>query len=128
MGYCVDMRDQEFFIDKSNIDKALQAIKEICKGKEDNFAWVINSDVYDADTLEEAMDYWGWQLEFDQDGNCNNIYCQNEKLGDDYQLFAAIAPCVKKGSFIEMSGEDGEIWRWVFDGKKCKEKLAKVTF
>lgn len=32
------------------------------------------------------------------------------------------------GSYIEMRGEDGALWRWVFDGKTCKEITAKITW
>ena len=58
----------------------------------------------------------------------SEIYFDGEKLGDDAILFEAIAPYVKKGSFIEMNGEDGCIWQWQFNGKTCIEKAATVSF
>ena len=56
------------------------------------------------------------------------LECLGDALCDDRLLFDAIAPFVKAGSFIEMSGEDGTLWRWHFDGKQCQEQLGHVVF
>ena len=40
----------------------------------------------------------------------------------------AIAPYVEAGSYIEMYGEDGDKWRYVFDGKTVKEVYPKVEW
>lgn len=40
------------------------------------------------------------------------------KIGDEEKLFAAIAPVVMDGSFLDVRGEDGAEWRWMWeDGK-----------
>jgi hypothetical protein len=44
------------------------------------------------------------------------------------EMFNVIAPFVKAGSYIEMQGEDGARWRWVFDGETCKEKNAEISW
>ena len=58
----------------------------------------------------------------------NSIYFEGEKYGDDDLIFNAIAPYVEDGSYIQMNGEDGAIWRWVFENGKCVEKQATITF
>lgn len=141
MGYCMDVRDSKFFISVKNKEKALRAIKDLqhrvkegggcsyCGGKEDrSFSWVTTSEFVNAKTLKEAMVAWRWEVSEDTDENVNSIYFDGEKLGDDAILFEAIAPYVKKGSFIEMNGEDGCIWQWQFNGKTCIEKAATVSF
>jgi hypothetical protein len=129
----MEMRDINFFIAKKNHEKALATIKALAnekdaKGKQLFYAWVTTEEYVNAETLEEAMNAWGWEATLDKDGNIESLYFTNEKLGDDGTLFDAIAPYVKKGSFIDLEGEDGTIWRWKFDGKKMKEVAAKIVF
>jgi hypothetical protein len=40
----------------------------------------------------------------------------------------AIAPYVEENSYIEMVGEDGDRWRWVFKNGKCEEKYPEVIW
>jgi len=141
MGYCMDFRDSKFFISAKKKEKALQAIKDLqhrvkegggCSyygGKEDrSFSWVTTSEFVDATTLKEAITAWRWQVEEDDKGNVVEIYFEGEKLGDDAILFDAISPYVRRGSYIDMTGEDDCIWRWAFDGKTCVEKAATISF
>lgn len=72
----------------------------------------------------------GWPYDFELDGlgNIVRIEYLGEKLGDDLEMFQKIAPYVREGSFLEMRGEDGEQWRWIFRGGKCEEVRAKVSW
>ena len=74
------------------------------------------------------MASWRWEVEEDEDHNIISINFCGEKSGDDLILFDAIAPFVEPGSMIEMLGEDGAKWRWIFDGKTCEEKYAKIVW
>ncbi len=112
--------------------KALEAIKNAvreqvrrsnARHEDHSFA----EKMYQSKTLEEAIVAWGWQLDDMGDGEYG-IECLGNSLRDDRQLFDAIAPFVEAGSFIEMSGEDGTLWRWYFDGKQCEEQLGHVVF
>jgi len=141
MGYCMEQIDSDFMIKAENVKAALQAIKKLA-GKETikdgsggHFSWVETSDFVKAKTLDKAMDAWRWEITGPEPEDPENdpaefdaITFNGEKLGDDAILFNAIAPYVEKGSYIEMQGEDGSRWRWVFDGKKCKEVTAKISF
>ena len=51
-----------------------------------------------------------------------------ENYGDDKLLFDAIAPYVENDSYIQMHGEDGDLWRWIFKDEKFKQVSAKITF
>lgn len=143
MGYCMQQRNSIFTIEKENVPKALEAIKKLVEkvdmlggggsygpnGKtSSHYSWVDTLSFLKAETFQKAMEEWRWDVEVDATGEVNNIYFRGEKLGDDKILFDAIAPFVEKGSFIEMDGEDGTLWRWNFDGKHCVEKSPQITW
>jgi len=133
MGYCMNKRESLFNIRPENQGPALKAIKSladketITDGSGHHFSWVDTKDFLFARTLDAAMRAWRWQLERVDDEICD-IYFEGSKLGDDELLFQTIAPYVEPGSYIEMQGEDGLIWRWCFDGKTCTEKTAKIIW
>jgi hypothetical protein len=86
-------------------------------------------DFLKAETLSQAMDAWRWNATRNEETNAiEDIMFEGEKIGDEAALFGAIAPFVEPGSFIEMQGEDGTIWRWIFDGKTCEEKTATISW
>lgn len=99
MGYCMSMSKSSFFVSSENVGRFLAVL------------W------------KYPYDY-----ELDTDGNIKKIKYVGEVLGDDYSLFQKVAPYVRDGSFIEMYGEDGEQWRWVFKDGKCCEVIARVTW
>jgi hypothetical protein len=122
MGYCMNTRESNFRIKKENFDKALLAIKTLDPSQgsgysrsHSHFAWVEESEYKSAETLSQALDSWRWSAGISDSGDIDSIDFCGEKLGDDEILFQAIAPFVEAGSYIEMQGEDGEIWRWVFN-------------
>lgn len=122
----------EFSIKSENFCKTLAAIKALA-GRETirdstgmHFSWVDTEKFLQAKTLSEAMMAWRWDVHT-EDGVIG-IEFMGEKLGDDLVLFKAIAPFVESGSYIEMRGEDGALWRWVFEDGQVKEKVATVTW
>jgi hypothetical protein len=132
MSYCMQQRDQQFRMKPNSDADALAAIKASAKRKarteaashEDQcFAEKLSG----LETLGHALEAWGWQLLDNGDGTVW-LECLGQKLRDDRLLFEAIGPFVEAGSFIEMSGEDGTLWRWYFDGKQCVEQLGHVVF
>lgn len=130
MGYYMSQTDCSFSMTKEDAEKALQAIKDLA-GKEtygDHFSWVDTKRFLEAKTFKEATEAWRWSAEEDKEGNINGLWFQGDKSGDEDTLFDAIAPFVKEGSFIEMSGEDSTYWRWKFTGGKCIEVYGHVVF
>jgi hypothetical protein len=97
------------------------------KGVTHTFAWVDTEEFSNAKTIEEVFSTWRWDLELGKSG-VEGISFNGEKLGDDKILFDAIAPFVKPGSYLEIEGEDGLLWRWTFDGRNCTEIEACVNW
>ena len=133
MGYYMDQRDADFFIPADKLPAVVAAIQGL-HGSETirdsggrHFSWV-PQDFHTLTDPSAIFDAWRWTVGFSPAGDIDTISHDGEKLGDDNVLFDAIAPFVKAGSYIEMSGEDGERWRWLFDGKNMVEKTATVTW
>ena len=135
MGYCMEQQGSNFTIKPSNVAGALASIKALA-GKETitdssgrHFSWVETHEFAEAETLSQALRAWRWVCVRDGDTNeIEGINFEGEKIGDEDALFGAIAPFVEPDSFIEMRGEDGTLWRWLFDGKSCTEKAATVSW
>ena len=126
MGYCMEQRDRTFKIKAEKIDSAFNACKKMIT-PDANYAWVDLTELENATTLKEFIDVWGWEVVETKEGIVDIGFC-SEKLGDDRELFDVIAPYVESGSFIEMIGEDGEMWRWVFEDGKCKEITPDIKW
>ena len=133
MGYCVSQENASFRISHQNVKKALAAIKALAGeetikgGSGPHFSWVDN-DYRAAKSLEDALDCWRWGVQMDANENVIGISFNGEKLGDDERLFRAIAPFVENKCFIQMRGEDGSMWRWVFEDGSMREVSAKVVW
>lgn len=119
MSYYIIQQETQFFMDKSDLGAALQALLIVAS----NYKWF---DTADACSLENVVDQFGWYLEFDDDGNVNYIEFFLEYVGEEKRLFDTIAPYVRPGSYIQMIGEDNGMWRWFFDGTRCIKQ--KPTF
>ena len=127
MGYYIYFRDCDFTIKKENKQKALEALKELF-AKRPTLSWVSQSDIKDKEAIEDALSECRWETECDESGDIVWIRFSGEKSGDDGVIFDSIAPFVEKNSYIEMRGEENEIWRWIFDGEHCKEIYPTTTW
>jgi hypothetical protein len=133
MGYYMNQTDSKFSIKKKNLNKVVKAIQEL-RGKESiidssgrNFSWV-DHDFYEKTNISDILNCWRWEVAFDKGGNVNDITFQGEKFGDDKVLFNSIASYVQDGSYIEIVGEDNQMWRWVFQDGKCFEKYPEIKW
>jgi len=128
MGYYIQQRTTQFCIKAKNQTKALVAVKGLV-GQEPigaHFSWVGNFS--DADSFQEVMEEWRWEVEFNERGDVIDLFFNGQKLGDDELLFQTIAPFVEAGSYIEILGEEGEMWRWAFDDKECTELSPTIIW
>ena len=123
MGYNVHQVDSKFHMDADNIIAAMQAIKSLSL----NFSWVPDN-LQNINDFSEMMGSWMWDIERDGEDNVIGIQFEGDSMGDEDALFGAIAAFVKAGSYIDMAGEDGERWRLAFDGTKCENKSAKISY
>ena len=132
MGYCINQGNTQFFLDKTRTAEAFLALKSFAQRvllqEKKSFSWVMGDTLLRARDLREFLSEWRWDIALDIDGSITNLRFTGEKMGSDLQLFKALAPYVKPGSFIVMHGEDGATWRWFFNGVTCLEQDAEVRF
>jgi hypothetical protein len=126
MGYGMSQDEAKFTIAKGKQAAALKSLKALAKSAK--LTWVTTEDILKAKTLAAAMEELRWPVDEDEDGNITSINFEGEKAGDEMKFFAAIAEHVDDGCFIEMHGEDGSRWRWVFSGGKVAEKSPSVSW
>lgn len=143
MGYCIYQTDSQFEIKAENKAGALEAAKELMghanerggggtsyiNGQaERHFSWVSTDTCLNADSIDDILQEFGYDTYADDEGTIHDVYFAADKIGDEFQLFEAIAPFVEAGSFIAMRGEDGALWRWYFDGQRCLEEDGQVSY
>jgi len=121
MGYYMSQQDGDFFIDKSDIRRALAHVVSWGKGTEDD-------DLIQVRTIDEAFSRFGFNVTYDKDGNVVDIFFEYGKLTSQDEFLFEIAPFVKSGSYLQMIGEDNEMWRWVFYKGKFEEILPEVIW
>ena len=132
MGYRMQQSASEFHIAASKKMDALAAVRRLARDEsamsggsllgERRYSWVNTDEFRLAKTLEVALAAWRWNPTVH--GNTHDIVgldFAGKKSGDDEALFAAIAPYVTDGSYIQMTGEDGAVWRWVFKDGRVRE-------
>lgn len=148
LGYCIDLNEAEFGIRKENFPKIIEAIRELmghpekmggatftggrCISRHFSF---MDMDAMDealgkepAEAIEGIFDELRYPVEFDSEGNVCGIEFDGEKLGDEKEFFKAMAPYVEPESYIEIQGEEGAFWRWVFRSGKCITKYPTIEF
>ncbi len=124
MGYHAHQVDSNFFIANKDLPQVVKAIHNI---ENTDYAWV-DFRYRQTDDLKQIFFYWRWNVHFDTEQNIIDIAFDREKLGDDEVLFQAIAPFVREKSYIQMSGEDDAMWRWVFINNRMVEVYPEITW
>jgi hypothetical protein len=132
MGYYVSITEAKFSIPANKIEEAL-ATSLTCEG-------IQNSPTYYVSQIEHyeylppliklfmlVKKTWSFNLII-KDNSVVDIYFEAEKWHGNDVWFKAVASCIDAGSFVEMTGEDGEKWRYVFDGQYVVEKRPKVIW
>ncbi len=128
MGYYMIQVDSHFHIDANKIPAVIAAIHTLGnKNEYSNFAWV-NNEFVNSNDIVEVFGFWRWDISLNDKGDVSYIAFNGEKLGDDFVLFKTIAPFVRAGSYIEMRGEETDMWRWYFDGETCVEKTPTISW
>jgi hypothetical protein len=144
MGYYISLRASNFYIENDKKEEALKLFKdnmlsrvdELGRGgcfaegkkKETWFSWTDTKRLQETQTIEDVIKQFGWEPETDNDGNIVDLYFDHDKMGQEDLLFDTIAPCVRAGSYLDMEGEEGDLWRWYFDGEQMLDQTGKVTY
>lgn len=133
MGERIMLLKSEFFLPRDKRAAALHAVHSLVGSEtnrgfgEPHYSFVKSSYATSGDLIE-ALACWRWLAEEDEEGNIVSIEFTGEKRGDDRLLFRAIAPFVRRGSFISIACESGCLWRWYFDGGDALEQEGTVVF
>lgn len=145
MGYYISLDDVNFKMKKENIEKALQEVKrnvndlielqlnnKSCCDLGVNEFDNISADfdvLLNAKTIREIFNEFNYDIEFDSiSGDIISLSFIGEKIYDEESLFSVIAPYVEANSYIQMKGEDGEVWRWAFKNKRLYVLESKLIF
>jgi len=143
MGYYISTPNTHFSVRTADLPKFFDLVTELMKdetverlgngGSYSNkaktaswYSWVDTQrvrDAIEANDIERVFEEWGYELRFlhDHDGISYyrlDIRDGNAKIGDEEKFFAAIAPVVVDGSYLDCEGEDGEEWRWMWENGK----------
>ena len=118
MGYYATNSNSVICIKAENVPAALAAIKAMYQTEDGlasrRFSWIDSETVLKAQTLSEALAEWRWDCSKGSNGDLRDVTFAGDKLGDDEDLWFNLAPFIEHGGFIEMRGEDDDLWRWVF--------------
>lgn len=134
MAYGVECTDLSFAIGKKNISKVLESLvqsKYFCLAREPEDCIEIartGTEEEQQDLLHELLTDNGYAPEFDQNGNVADLSHQSGYWYDDNKFFEVFASYVEKGSYIQMAGEDGQLWRMLFDGEHCREVMPVISW
>ena len=133
MGYCMQQTGEHPFIIRVDNFTAAHAAVKALHGYETtsdsagaHFRFV-DDDFHERLSLKTILDAWRWSVTRSPalaGGDIIAIEFEGEKLGDDDLLFETLAPFVEDGSCIEMEGEDGSVWRWVFEAQGVRKVFA----
>lgn len=133
MGYIIKMIESDFVVRKDNFERALESLKSVfipenmtCKdyinGVEyPHFSWVNTKTVLESKTLEDAMMEIRYIPLYNADGDIYKLEFTGEKYGDEEVFFNALAPYVESDSYLSFVGEDGAIWKWIFNDGKVEQ-------
>ena len=94
-----------------------------------HYGFVQEENVARANNFKDAAQAFRWDMWIDDAGDIYGTMFNGEKYtGSEITFLNAIAPYVREGSYIEMQGEEGERWKWYFDGKECTEHTAQILY
>ncbi len=124
MGYCMELIKSTITIPKENTIKIMDTLSEHIIINKPNWMWVDKKSVIEyckENDFENVMEEIRYAVKTNKDNdNLYSIwYFAGEKLGDDDKIFKIIAPFINDG-YIEMEGEEGYTWRWVFENGTLK--------
>ncbi|MDQ2902203.1 MAG: HEAT repeat domain-containing protein [Chloroflexota bacterium] len=112
MGYWIYLQEAQVLIPRERQRLALATLKRLVG----DFTWVTNERYCNAETFAETLQGLRWRPVQDREGNVYTLEFNGQKIGNDRAPFEALAPCVEKGGFVSIEGEDEARWTWSFDG------------
>jgi len=81
-----------------------------------------------AETVAQILIESGYETDADESGNITGFTSDGSAIRGDEELYQALAPYMRSGSFLELCDEMGNIWRWVFNNGNCGIVYAVVLW
>lgn len=131
MGYYMEQRDHHFQIAADDQAAALDALRQWETHELEQYPQyrdLMQTPLGNAETLMDALGALDWEAQLNEQGDIVGLIFYGEKLHEEDAWLEALAPYVVKGSYLTMLGEDGQIWRWYFDGTHCITCPGKTVF
>lgn len=127
MGYCIEVKTENFSFDVSKADELMNSVKREFKEGNIDSRWIYAEEVINSETIEDM--FGELRFELYKDGDKYRIdYFSGEKLdGCEEELFRSMAKYIDNG-YLEYIGEDGEKWRYIFKNGECKEVYPKIVW
>jgi len=122
MGYCIELVEVNVKIKENNINNVIETLNNLAK-QSDSLRWVDKKNLAQAKTIEECFGAIRYKLIKEDDGFSIDCFT-GEKFGNDFEIFTALAPYIKAGSFMKFVGEDGMIMLYRFNGKELFYKVV----
>ena len=126
MGYHISQRGDKFRMESDQVGEAYLTLKHYAERNE--MSWVNQDTCAKEDDFKTLMSECQWDIEIDGNGTVIGITYNGEKCGDQEQVLKVLAPYVKNRSWIEMQGEDGEVWRYAFYKGTFEEVQGVVKY
>ena len=128
MSYSVDVDVEGFQIKAANLKLAMQALGNADQNKLKT-KWSNGPLLANYGRLDEWLEACGWSIVLDADFNLIKLYREQESLAENEDfMFGVLAPFIEPGARIEFRGEDGERWRYVFDGERMQGFTARIEW
>jgi hypothetical protein len=132
MGYQISINDSRFVINRKSIEKLCESLKA-----DESELWESLDMASIPDDLEtksnivllsDIAQSYRWEFVLNKNEDIVAIEFNGYKQGESEGFFNTIAPYVLDGSYIEISGEDGDLWRWVFTNGVMREIRPTITW
>ena len=130
MGYNISAAAVGVVIKQRNVNDARKALSALFDdGQHHPWCYGPKDIEMGYDTLASAIYDWRFDSELEENGDVRITHFNGEKLGDDELFWATLAPYIhheegKDFPYAVYMGEDGEKWRYLFDGIGCIEEKA----
>lgn len=127
MGYNVSTMDVCFTIPAENVD---QAYAEMCRANDHFTERFPSFNIFDQEQCSNAIEAFR-NIGFDADTDITGdiiVYGFDGKSKNEEKIFEAIAPYVEPNSYIEWRGENGEMWRNVFENGRMITQNGEIVW
>lgn len=78
-------------------------------------------------SAQDIIKSLGFEVDELPDGGFE-VYAYDSKVGSEKHFMEALAPFVEDGSEMAWTGEDNEMWRWLFTNGEMIEQSAVITW